>query len=48
MKIYFECGKVKEEVPYKKGVMHGNGKVYNAYGSVATEYNYKDGKLHGA
>ncbi len=47
MKVYFENGKVSQEISFEFGVMHGNTKIYTEQGEREVFSNYSHGKLHG-
>ncbi|KOS08428.1 hypothetical protein AM493_19150 [Flavobacterium akiainvivens] len=47
-KIFYDNGKVAEEISYKNGLRNGSYKKYMSTGKLKEESTYKDNKLHGA
>jgi antitoxin component YwqK of YwqJK toxin-antitoxin module len=46
-KLYYDNGKVSEEINYKDGVRNGSYKKYTPAGKLEEDSVYKDGKLNG-
>ena len=47
IKLYYDNGALKKDIPYKDGKENGIGKGYYPNGNLESEGNFKDGKLEG-
>lgn len=45
--VYFENGKIKVEINYKKGRVNGWARIWHKNGSLHVEATYKNDKCHG-
>ena len=47
LEYYYDCGQLKEQVPFKEGKKEGDGKVYFQTGELKIAYTFKDEQLDG-